>query len=83
MEIVGCEPNENCKYAPDCFADVHHAYHPANAYKTSLEKEFRQDPRNKSLLCRARHDEEHQLPPPIKPTRDQMLQFLGGLGIKR
>lgn len=83
MEIIGCEPDEDCKYAPECFADTHHTKWPANNYKTTLEKEFRQDPRNKVLMCRRLHDEQHQLLPPIKPSRDQMLQFLGGLGIKR
>lgn len=83
MEIRGCEPDEACKYFPDCYADIHHLYFPAGSYRTALEKEFRQAPQNKILSCRRLHDEDHLKEPPQKPSRDEMLLQLGGLGIGR
>jgi len=69
-------PKPDCKYADKggCFSDVHHQYYPRRAYVRSEEKEFRELPDHKEVLCRAEHDELHatEFPPP-KPSREVML----------
>lgn len=82
MEKVLCNPSPDCKYFPGCHGDIHHKWFPRKDYRTSLEKQFRQDSRNKVLSCRRLHDEEHAGNPPPKPDREFMLRFLGGLGTR-
>ncbi len=70
-------PRENVDcplYFEGCFTDLHHLYFPRRDYKTNVEKQFRNLPENKEQLCRAEHNERHATePPPLKPSRDEML----------
>ena len=69
--------NETCRYAPDCYSDEHHAYWPKRRYKSQVEKEFRNLPENREMMCRAEHDELHATErPPLKPSRQEMLQAI-------
>lgn len=83
-----CEKaNPNCKYydmpscvsgtESGCYGDIHHEAFPRTAYKTKLEKEFRNA--SKVFICRAEHDEQHSFPAPEKPTPEYMRQYLGQL----
>ncbi len=65
--------NEDCPLynsESGCYADIHHEYWPRSNYRTSLEKRFRQH--FTELICREVHDELHSLPPPNKPSVEQM-----------
>lgn len=74
-----CEPNEECKYFPDCFESTHHLFYPERDYRTPLERLFRSLDENKVELCRSKHDQLHaEQDPPLRPTREEMLQALSG-----
>lgn len=78
MTIEHCpQENEQCRYydsALGCYASIHHLYWPRRDYKTSVEKEFRNLPQNKELMCRQEHDELHVTEQtPHKPKREEML----------
>lgn len=78
MERIPCTPTEECRYAPDCYRDVHHAYWPKRRYKGGVERQFRELEVNKTDICRALHDEIHATEqPPKKPSRNEMLQVIG------
>lgn len=70
-------PRENVDcplYYEGCFTDVHHLYFPRRSYKSRVEKDFRNLPDNKEVLCRDEHNERHATElPPLKPTREEML----------
>lgn len=77
MENVPCQPDEGCRYYPDCFEDVDHLYWPRRNYKTQVEKQFRELDENKTLVCRALHEERHATErPPQKPPREVMIQAI-------
>lgn len=58
-------------------SDVHHEYYPSSAYKTKLEKEFRELPINKEQICRCLHNAIHALEePPKKPSVQEMRQAI-------
>lgn len=80
-ERIPCDVQTPCKYREEdeCFEDIHHEAHPKSAYRTQLEKKFREHAMNKVLTCRAVHDDEHaQRLPPIKPTVIEIKEFLHG-----
>lgn len=59
------------------FQDTHHTYFPRAAYRTAVEKQFRELPVNKETLCRNEHNERHYSDPiPEKPDRNEMLQAI-------
>jgi len=61
---------------PD-FKDTHHRYYPRRAYKTPLEKAFRNLPCHREVIWRSVHEEIHATQPiPEKPSRDEMLAVL-------
>lgn len=62
-------PQPDCKYAGDCFSDVHHLMYPRKDYIRQPYKDFRELPENKERLCRREHDEIHatELPPERPP----------------
>jgi hypothetical protein len=83
MEGVGCSPEmiERCRVfrvEGRCYEDTHHGYWPERDYKSDVEKEFVRLAINQTVMCRALHQEEHVKPPPVKPTRDQMLEVING-----
>lgn len=47
-------PLPECKYAPDCFSDLHHVY---GRPRNGVGKQFANLPENKEQLCRREHDE--------------------------
>jgi len=60
-----------------CFTDLHHEVWPRRFYRSRIEKKFRELICNKTVVCRAFHDEIHAtLPPPVKPSRDQMCEMI-------
>lgn len=63
-------PQENCKYAPDCYSDVHHPAWPRAEYTTRTEKVYRA--LGCIQLCRRLHDIEHTYSPPDKPSVEEM-----------
>lgn len=80
-ERIPCSPDIPCKYREEdeCFEDIHHEAYPKSAYRTALEKKFRNHVMNKVLICRAIHDEEHaQGLPPRKPTAEEIRRILDG-----
>lgn len=55
----------------------HHLFFPKRAYRTRLERKFRQHPKNIQYLCRRLHDLIHIYEkPPEKPTVKEMREFL-------
>lgn len=77
MERIACNPTEDCKYYPDCYEDVHHLYYPANEYKGTVEKTFRDLDENKQRLCRELHELRHLTEePPVKPSREVMVHTI-------
>lgn len=80
MERIPCTPNPECKYAGRCFEDIDHIYWPAKDYTTPVEKEFRELPENKQLICRVLHEQRHATEqPPLKPDRETMLLAINGI----
>jgi hypothetical protein len=80
-DYIPCNPDIPCKYREEdeCFEDLHHEAYPKSAYRTELEKKFRNNILNKVMMCRAIHDEEHaQQLPPKKPSVPEMRKFLEG-----
>lgn len=80
-DYIPCNPNTPCKYREEdeCFEDIHHEAYPKSAYRTALEKRFRNNVLNKVLICRAVHDDEHaQGLIPKKPSPEDMRRFLDG-----
>lgn len=64
MEFIPCENQDICRLADTqrgCFEDVHHKFWPRRAYRSTVEKEFRELDENKVKLCRDLHDAEHAL----------------------
>jgi hypothetical protein len=68
-------PHTTCKWHG--LKDRHHKYWPRTWYKTPLERDFRGDPRNITVICRCAHDLEHLKKPPKKPSIAEMKRFLG------
>ena len=56
--------------------DTHHLYVPRRAYKTKLERTFRNLPCNTVKIDRAVHNYLHTLPPPQKPSIAVMEHFV-------
>lgn len=80
MERLPCDPERECKYRDTdrgCYEDIDHYYFPRKNYRDSVSKAFRELVVNKTVTCRALHDERHatQSPPP-KPSRNEMLAVL-------
>lgn len=66
-------PKEDCPYKHP-FMDEHHYYWPKSEYRGRMESRFREH--FVELMCRCVHDEQHRLPPPDKPSPEEMRQFL-------
>ena len=70
---VTCQNQGDCGNT-DYSEDRHHLYWPRSAYRTAVEKRFRELAVNKIVICRLAHNEHHATTaPPEKPTREQML----------
>lgn len=79
MERVPCEPNPRCKFykRDGCYQNLHHLFYPRRNYTTSLEKQFRADPRNILRMCRREHEQLHYREnPPEKPSIQEMQVFV-------
>ena len=76
MERKPCNPTPECRVLKSeggCREDVHHLYYPRRAYKTKLERQFRNLDENKILVCRALHNHIHATQePPGRPSIDYM-----------
>jgi hypothetical protein len=75
-------PNKSgCPYADSkrgCVSNQHHAYWPRRAYRTAVERAFRELSENKEQLCVFEHDLLHELEePPAKPSVEHMVQAIG------
>lgn len=78
-EHIPCDPNRECKLRDTigCFEDLHHEAWPRGAYRTKLEREFRNNVLNKVIICRDLHNDAHATQnPPQKPTVNEMKEFL-------
>jgi len=74
---------EGCPFK-QCKANTHHAFWPGNVYKTAIEKTFRELPENKKQLCMYEHAQLHAVTePPLKPTRNLMIQAIAESAIKQ
>lgn len=79
LQRIPCDHYWDCPHLTTkrgCHEDIHHQYYPKSAYRTSLEKKFRDHVLNKTLMCRRLHDEEHEKPTPEKPSRSEMLKLI-------
>lgn len=79
-EYIPCDPERACALRDTigCSEDLHHEAWPRRAYRTRLERDFRNNVLNKVIICRDLHNETHATtPPPEKPTVKQMREFLG------
>lgn len=77
LEGTPCDESVPCglRETTGCFEDVHHKYFPRRSYRTPLEKEFRELPENKVVICRQLHNDEHAtIEPPDKPPISEMRQ---------
>jgi hypothetical protein len=54
---------------------VHHEYWPRNRYN-GIAKVFRELEENKTLMCRAEHEEIHADRPPAMPSLDVMHEAI-------
>lgn len=75
-----CEnASEACRYyETGCYADVHHVWWPRRKYRSQVERQFRELPENKEVLCREAHDDLHATTrPPVKPPREVMIRAIG------
>ena len=80
-EYIPCNDATPCKYREEdeCFEDLHHEAFPKSAYRTALEKQFRNHVMNKVLMCRAVHDDIHaQRLIPRKAPREEMQKLMEG-----
>lgn len=77
MEKIPCQSSESCPLynsATGCFEDVHHKYWPRKAYRSIIERAFRELDDNKERRCRQSHNDLHAMtPPPDKPPRAEMI----------
>lgn len=76
---IPCSPDIPCRYREEdeCFEDLHHEAYPKSAYRTELEKKFRNHVMNKVIMCRAMHDEEHaQWLIPKKASPEEMRRLI-------
>lgn len=76
---IPCNPDTPCKLREleQCREDLHHEAYPKSAYRTALEKKFRNHVMNKVVMCRAMHDEEHaQWLVPKKPSPEEMKRLM-------
>lgn len=77
LRRIPCDHAWDCPHLErGCFEDIHHEYHPKSAYRTKLEKQFRDHILNKTVICRRRHDDQHKNPPPKKPSVEQMRRLI-------
>lgn len=79
--------NEACRFyntEEGCRSNTHHAYYPRRAYRTVIEKAFRELPDNKEQLCMAEHLDKHATErPPQKPPREVMIQAIAAAAINQ
>ena len=76
---IPCSSEIPCRYREEdeCFEDLHHEAWPKSEYRTKLEKKFRNHVMNKTVMCRAMHDDEHaQGLPPRKGTPQEMRRLM-------
>lgn len=76
MSTGACSPEQraDCPLLQCVGTDKHHTEYPANAYRTKVEKTFRNLPFNKLQIPRCVHNAIHASGyVPEKPTRDEML----------
>lgn len=74
---LDCRYDKRCEVGNAYHQNRHHLYWPKCNYRTDLESEFREHPDNSEYLCRLKHDLLHaRTPPPTKPTRAFMLEWL-------
>lgn len=52
------EPQDDCKFAPDCFSDIDHLI-PQRLAETALEKQYINLPEFKERICRRLHEERN------------------------
>lgn len=78
MERKPCVPSWDCPYLDKgCFEDIDHKYFPKRAYKTEVEREFRELDENKTKVCRRLHDQRHATERiPEKPDLDFMKRAI-------
>lgn len=90
MERLPCDPDRECKLRETigCFEDVHHKQWPRRAYRSIIEKAFRELEENKVRICRDEHNERHATEsPPDMPSHQYMRQrvaaaALGASGVE-
>jgi len=81
-ERIPCDYAKDCPQAKanggkGCREDIHHRYWPEKAYKTLVEKAFRNLLPNTVKTCRRIHQEIHDTEdPPEKPSRDLMVRAI-------
>ena len=72
-------PREDCPHldAGTCHLSDHHLYYPANQYRGSLERAFRNLPMNIVEIRRCDHDDLHRdEEPPEKPRTEEMAKAI-------
>ena len=73
----GCESSGDHCPLKKPFTDRHHLFYPRSAYRTPIEKAFRDLPENKVDICRCLHNYLHRTEPiPKKPSREEMLEAI-------
>jgi hypothetical protein len=81
MERSPCSQQATCRLAETkrgCYEDVHHHYFYRRDYDSGISKEFRELDENKTLMCRAEHQEIHATtPPPERPSPAEMRAAIG------
>lgn len=78
-EYIPCDPERECRLRETvgCFEDIDHLASPDRAYRTKLERQFKNHILNKVLTCRDLHNERHATEGHReKPSVRQMRQFL-------
>lgn len=59
------------------YQDTHHLYFPRRAYRSRVEKQYRELPPHKVEICRNDHNELHATElPPTKPPYNEMVRAI-------
>ena len=65
------------------FTDTHHLYFPRRDYQTKTEKQYRELPHHKVVICRNEHNELHaEYQPPTKPSQAEMVRAIASWAMR-
>ena len=74
---VGLEDCPIAARGETCHTDIHHEFWPKKLYRAKMAKRFREFVTNKTVICRAAHNEIHATTnPPAQPSYNEMCEVV-------